>query len=83
MMDRQNLFKRLRQMRLIQFNSNDSLESGESWLRIHPMVLGFVGDDVLQGLRVDDADELQENVDAYGVSESDKLSSELEELLEN
>ncbi len=98
MMDRQQLFKRLRQMRLIQFNGNDSLETGESWLRIHPMILGFVSDDVLQSLRVDaDADMdvgsratqeqlprgVEEDVTEGEAEQGDELAGDLEELLED
>lgn len=82
MMDRQNLFKRLRQMRLIQFNGNDSLESGESWLRIHPMVLGFVSDDVLQSLRMD-AEEGEEIETTEESAEPQELEDDLEALLED
>ncbi len=49
--ERQNLFKRLRQLRLIDFNSGETLDSGEAWLKIHPMIMQFVSDEVLQGLR--------------------------------
>lgn len=48
--ERQHLFKRLRQLRLIKYNQEDDLESGEAWLKIHPMIVSFVDDDVLNSL---------------------------------
>lgn len=48
--DRKNLFRRLRQLRLIQFNMEDDLESDESWISIQPSITSFVSDDVLSTL---------------------------------
>jgi len=45
--DRLRLFQRLRQLRLIKYNLEDDLDSGEAWLKIHPMIVSFVDDDVL------------------------------------
>jgi hypothetical protein len=48
--ERKNLFRRLRQLRLIQFNMDDDLDSDESWLSIQPGITSFVSDDVLETL---------------------------------
>ncbi|MCJ8315290.1 MAG: DUF4194 domain-containing protein [Saccharospirillaceae bacterium] len=49
--DRKILFKRLRQLRLIQMNQDDSqFESNDIWLKIRPQILSFVSDDVLSQL---------------------------------
>lgn len=48
--ERRTLFRRLRQLRLIQFNLEDDLDSDESWLRIQPSITSFVSDEVLSGL---------------------------------
>ena len=48
--ERKNLFKRLRQLRLVHFNSDMDLDSAESWLRIQPAITSFVNDDVLDAL---------------------------------
>jgi hypothetical protein len=48
--ERKNLFRRLRQLRLIQFNLEDDLDSDESWLSIQPSITSFVSDEVLQTL---------------------------------
>lgn len=45
--DLRNLFRKLRQMRLIQFTDDESLDAGEAWIRIRPMILSLVNDDVL------------------------------------
>lgn len=48
--ERKNLFRRLRQLRLIQFNLDDDLDSDESWLSIQPGITSFVSDEVLSTL---------------------------------
>lgn len=49
--ERKRLFTRLRQLRLIDFNQDEEFESGESWLRIHPMIVDFVSSEALAALR--------------------------------
>jgi len=51
--ERKNLFRRLRQLRLIQFNIDEELDSEESWLSIQPSITCFVNDEVLATLRSD------------------------------
>jgi len=48
--ERKQLFRRLRQLRLIDFSQDVELENDESWLRIHPMIVTFVTDEALQSL---------------------------------
>lgn len=48
--ERKKLFTRLRQLRLIQYNLEDDLESNESWLSIQPTITSFVTDEVLHNL---------------------------------
>jgi hypothetical protein len=48
--DRRRLFKRLRQLRLIDFRQEEDLDSSEAWLRIHPMIVGFVSDEAITAL---------------------------------
>lgn len=45
--ERKVIFKRLKQLRLIHFNSEADLDSEESWLRIQPAITSFVSDVVL------------------------------------
>ena len=48
--ERKNIFKRLRQLRLIDFNAEAELDSAESWISIQPSITSFVSDDVLSTL---------------------------------
>ncbi len=48
--ERKRLFQRLKQLRLIDFRQDEDIESGESWLRIHPMIVDFVGPGALEAL---------------------------------
>ena len=47
MTDRRRLFQRLRQLRLIHYGQDEELESGDAWLKIHPMIVSFVDDEAL------------------------------------
>lgn len=51
--ERKHLFRRLRQLRLIQLNQEEALESGDFWVRIRPMIMSYVSDDVLSALIVE------------------------------
>lgn len=42
LLERRAVFKRLKQLRLIEFREEDDLEATESWVRIHPMIIDFV-----------------------------------------
>lgn len=50
LVERKNLFRRLRQLRLVQFNTEDDLDNSESWLSIQPSITSFVSDEVLSVL---------------------------------
>ncbi|AKH20362.1 hypothetical protein AAY24_08365 [Sedimenticola thiotaurini] len=60
-MERKRVFNRLRQLRLIEYRQDEEMESGEAWMRIHPMIVTFVTDEALaaleQGLPQTDPDE--------------------------
>jgi len=47
MAERRLIFKRLRQLRLIQFNPEVDFDNSESWIRIQPAITSFVNDEVL------------------------------------
>ncbi|WP_075188116.1 DUF4194 domain-containing protein [Teredinibacter haidensis] len=49
--ERNKLFTRLRQLRLIQFNIDTELDSDESWISIQPSITSFVTDEVLNSLK--------------------------------
>ena len=48
--ERKQLFRRLRQLRLIQVSQEEALETGDFWVRIRPMIMSYVSDDVLSAL---------------------------------
>ncbi len=66
--ERKTLFRRLRQLRLIHLSSDDQLGDGDTWLRVRPMIMSYVSDDVLSTLLGDDSP-------AAGGSESDDAES--------
>jgi Domain of unknown function (DUF4194) len=45
--ERRRIFQRLRQLRLIDYRSDEELETSEAWLRIHPMIVDFVSTDAI------------------------------------
>ena len=49
--ERRALFRRLRQLRLIDYSGEEALDQGDAWLRIRPLIVSFVSDEVLDGLR--------------------------------
>jgi hypothetical protein len=48
--ERKRLFQRLQQLRLIEFRTEEDLEQGEAWLRIHPMIVDFVSTDAVEAV---------------------------------
>lgn len=67
--ERRQLLRRLRQLRLIQFNQDDTAEGTQVWLRIRPQIVNFVSDEALAVIRGEDAD---------ATGESDSLSQHAE-----
>ena len=67
--ERKRLFQRLRMLRLIDYRQEEDLESGEAWLRIHPMIVEFVSPESLallseeKALNAEDAEEAEETHD--------------------
>ena len=59
LVERRNLFRRLRQLRLIQFKLEEDLDSDESWISIQPGITSFVTDEVLATLMGEDGGESQ------------------------
>lgn len=51
--ERKLIFKRLKQLRLIQFSIDADLDSSESWISIQPGITSFVSDDTLAHLYPD------------------------------
>lgn len=48
--ERKNMFKRLKQLRLIDFNSEFDLDTADNWISIQPSITSFVNAEVLTAL---------------------------------
>ena len=62
--ERKALFRKLRQMRLVQLQNEDSVHDGDIWLRIRPMIMSYVSDEVLTELMATDEESDTEPGDA-------------------
>ena len=69
MTERKALFRRLRQLRLVQLQNEDSVADGDLWLRIRPMIMSYVSDDVLNSLMDDGSEDEDSEVDRTESSE--------------
>ncbi len=49
--ERREVFRRLRKLRLIDFRDEEDLDQVEAWIRIHPMIVDFVGTDAIEALQ--------------------------------
>jgi len=74
MTERKQLFRRMKQLRLIQIANEDRLDDGDMWLRIRPMIMSYVSDQVLADLG-DAQPEAEVTVDGDTATE-EKQSSE-------
>jgi hypothetical protein len=68
--ERRRLFQHLKQLRLIDFRQEEDIDSGESWLRIHPMIVDFVGEGALSALQEGLPEETAEATDEEGADVS-------------
>ena len=50
-LDRREVFKRLRKLRLIDYRDEDQLDQVEAWIRIHPMIVDFVSTEAIEALQ--------------------------------
>lgn len=48
--ERRQLFNRCKKLRLIDYRHEDDVLKAEAWLKIHPMIVGFVNDEAIQAL---------------------------------
>lgn len=49
-LERRAAFRRLRQLRLIDYRDEEDLDQSEAWVRIHPMIVDFVSSDAIAAL---------------------------------
>lgn len=81
--DRKNLFRRLRQLRLIQLSNEDALSSAEFWFKIRPMIMSYVSDDVLTTLLAEQEESeiaVAEKLEAVKAADSPEEQSPLVEV---
>lgn len=62
--ERKQLFRRLKQLRLIQINNDESLTDNDTWLRVRPMIMSYVSDQVLSELMAVDSKTEDNDADA-------------------
>ncbi len=55
--ERKQLFRRLKQLRLIQMANEDHLDNEDMWMRIRPMIMSYVSEQVLADLVEDGTEE--------------------------
>lgn len=48
--ERRGVFKRLRQLKLIEYREDEDLEQAEAWIRVHPMIVDFVSNEAIDAL---------------------------------
>jgi hypothetical protein len=51
--ERRAVFRRLRQLKLIEYREDDDLEQAETWIRVHPMIVDFVSNEAIDALNDD------------------------------
>lgn len=73
--ERKALFRRLRQLRLIQLQNEDNVADGDIWLRIRPMIMSYVSDDVLNSLMNDESEEDPESTPDAAAADTEQNST--------
>ncbi len=73
--ERKALFRRLRQLRLIQLQNEDNVADGDIWLRIRPMIMSYVSDDVLNSLMNDESEEDSESTSDAAAADTEEQTS--------
>lgn len=77
--ERKTIFRRLRQLRLVQFNSEDELEGEEGWLQIMPSITSFVSEEVLSSL----SESCDDGTEAADVEAGEDFNDPAEQEVEN
>lgn len=61
--ERKALFRRLKQLRLVQIANDEQLSDSDMWLKVRPMIMSYVSDQVLSELMESDNEEQAEGAD--------------------
>ena len=63
MTERRGLFRKLRQLRVLHYQTEEDLDGLEGWVKIKPLIMSFVSDSALQALdAIDEGEVVQESV---------------------
>jgi hypothetical protein len=82
--ERKQLFRRLKQLRLIQIANEDRLDDGDMWMRIRPMIMSYVSEQVLADLieneqtAIEATDDEETEMAVTAIENSDVEGSEIE-----
>jgi hypothetical protein len=86
--DRKKIFQRLRQLRLIAFNSDETFESGtgemnhgevnDGWIKIHPMIVTFVSMPAIEAMTLDGEDTQLTDTDRAVTEEPNPIDQAIE-----
>jgi len=81
--ERRLLLRRLKQLRLIEWQGDETVESGELWLKVRPMIMSYVSGEVLASLSANEIDESEielseETIDSESEEESTVAEAEAE-----
>jgi hypothetical protein len=82
MTERKQLFRRLKQLRLIQIANEDRLDDGDVWMRIRPMIMSYVSEQVLTDLIENEQNSVADSVDENS-TEAENMASQEEAQAEN
>ncbi|MDH5425797.1 MAG: DUF4194 domain-containing protein [Gammaproteobacteria bacterium] len=78
-LERRHLFNRCRKLRLIEYHHEDDVLKAEAWLKIHPMIVGFVNENAIYALEntateihsADDNKESETNLNSFPTEETE------------
>jgi hypothetical protein len=76
MTERKQLFRRLKQLRLIQIANEDHLDDGDMWMRIRPMIMSYVSEQVLTDLIENEQNSVADSVDESSAEAESTASPE-------
>ncbi len=79
--ERRALFKQCKKLRLIAYRNDDDVLTTDAWLKIHPMIVGFVNDEVIAALSEPSKENGSTGIDedVFSASLQTETTSELEE----
>ncbi|MCA6065217.1 DUF4194 domain-containing protein [Thalassolituus marinus] len=77
--DRKALFRRLKQLRLVQIANDEQLSDSDMWLKVRPMIMSYVSDQVLSELMEEEGEEQEQAESGAAVTSPESDSAETAE----